>query len=116
MIRQHSWLDLAGEPPIRASGLDRLQERAPRLRVSVELSDGRLRLGFGKATLDLATAFTESDHPGQRAGTATILPPTAKDADAILAAIAGVADVEVPPRPHPPGLRTPLPVTLLGFH
>src|SRR4029079_11875905 len=46
----------------------------------------------------------------------TITPPDAKIADAILAAFAKAVEATVPTRPHEPGYRAPIAVSLHGVH
>src|SRR4051812_4403025 len=116
MNPQESWSDLAREPSIDVKGLARIQERMPRLRVDVVLTDAHLDLTFGKGSLRIALDPASSSQPGERSGSAKILPPDAEAADAILAAVARAAEAEVPARPHEPGFRPAIAVTQHGVH
>jgi tetratricopeptide (TPR) repeat protein len=116
MNPEESWSELAREPSIDVKGLARIQERLPRLRVDVVLTDAHLDLTFGKGSLRIELDPASSSKPGQRGGAARILPPDAQAADAILAAIARAAEAEVPARPHEPGFRPAVAVTQHGVH
>ena len=98
------------------TGLTRVQERAPKLRVDVEIDEAGLRLTFGKATVMLRTAPASSIGPGKRSGSATLVPVGDGAADAVLKAIAEAVGAEVPARPHPPGFCPPFAVILRGVH
>ena len=113
-----SFSTLTREPARATKKLATIVERMPKVRVDVALSAAKLRLTFGKSVLDIEIDrdSTSSDAPGQRSGLGSIVPPDAKVADAILAAIARAVSAEVPERPHTPGLRMPLAVSLSGLH
>lgn len=118
MNPEESWSELAREPSIDVKGLARIQERTPRLRVDVAITDTRLDLTLGKATLriDLGLDPAAASERGKRSGAGTIAPPEAKEADAILAAVARAAEAEVPARAHEPGFRAAIPVTVQATH
>jgi tetratricopeptide (TPR) repeat protein len=116
MNPEESWSELAREPSSDMKGLAKIQERLPHLRVDVALTDAQLRLGFGKSIVTIELEAAASSRPGQRSGAGAITPPDAKATDAILAAIARVVEGEVPARPHAPGFRAPLAITVTGVH
>jgi len=116
MNPEESWSELAREPSSDQKSLAKIQERMPHLRVDVVLTDAQLRLGFGKSIVTIDLDAASSSRPGQRSGAGSITPPEAKAADAILAAVARVVEAEVPARPHEPGFRSPIAVTLTGVH
>ena len=116
MNPEESWSELAREPSVDAKGLAKIQERMPHLRVDVALTDAQLRLGFGKSIVTIDLDPAEASRPGQRSGAGTMAPPEAKVADAVLAAVAKAVEAEVPARPHEPGFRAPIAVTLTGVH
>src|SRR5690348_4389168 len=102
MNPEESWSELARDLAVDMKGLARVQERLPRLRVDVALTDARLDLTFGKGSLSLDLGPASSSKPGYRSGAGTITPPDADAADAVLAALARAAEAEVPARPHEP--------------
>ncbi len=113
-----SWSELGREPAIDTKKkLDRVREKMPRLRVDVAFTNARIRLTLGKTivTLDLDRDVS-SEGPGARSGVGKITPPDAKAADAIVAAVARVAEADVPVRPYEPGLRAPIVVPMQGVH
>ena len=116
MNPEGSWSDLAREPAIDAKGLAKILERAPRVRVDVALTDTQIALSFGKSTLQIDLDHPSSGKPGQLHGTGTITPPDAKMADAILAAITKAVESTVPTRPHEPGYRPAIALSLHGSH
>ncbi len=116
MNPEESWSELARELAVDMKGLARIQERLPRLRVDVALTDAHLDLTFGKGSLSLDLGPASSSKPGHRSGTGTITPPDAEAADAVLAALARAAEAEVPARPHEPGFRPVIAIALHGVH
>lgn len=116
MNPEESWSELAREPAIDTKGLAKIQERMPRLRVDVVLTDAQLRLAFGKSIVTIDLDPAQAGRPSHRGGSGTMAPPEAKAADAILAAVAKAVETEVPARPHAPGFRSPSAVTLTGVH
>jgi hypothetical protein len=116
MNPEGSFRELAHEPAIDVKGLAKIQEKTPRLRVDVAITDAHLDLTFGKSTLRIDLADSTADRPGHRSGSGQITPPDAKMADAILAALAKAVEAEVPARPHEPGYRPAIAVALHGVH
>ncbi|MEP7120146.1 MAG: tetratricopeptide repeat protein [Byssovorax sp.] len=116
MNPEGTFRELALDAAIDAKGLAKIQEKTPRLRVDVALTDAHLDLTFGKSTLRIALADTTTSKPGHRSGAGRITPPDAKAADSILAAIARTVETTVPARPHEPGYRPAIAVALRGVH
>lgn len=116
MNPEESWSELAREPSTDVKGLARIQERMPRVRVDVAITDARIDLTFGKATLGIDLEHPSSSKPGHRSGAGTITPPDARVADAVLAAVARAVEAEIPARPHVPGFRPAIAVKQQGVH
>jgi hypothetical protein len=116
MKSEGTWSDLARDAAIDVKGLAKVQEKMPRVRVDVTLTDAQVDLAFGKTTLTIGLDPAVSSKAGHRGGAGTITPPDAKGADAILAAVVKAVEAEVPARPHEPGYRPAIAVTLHGVH
>lgn len=116
MNPEGSFRELARDAAIDAKGLAKIQERMPRVRVDVAITDAHLDLTFGKNTLRIDLADTTSSKPGHRGASGRITPPDAKAADAILAAVAKAVEADVPARPHEPGYRPSIAISVHGVH
>jgi hypothetical protein len=116
MNPEGSFRELANEAAIDAKGLAKIQEKTPRVRVDVALTDAHLDLNFGKSTLRIELADATSSKPGHRSASGQITPPDAKMADAILAALAKAVEADVPARPHEPGYRPSIAISVHGVH
>ena len=116
MNPEGSFRELAHEAAIDAKGLAKIQEKTPRVRVDVALTDAHLDLTFGKSTLRIELSDATSSKPGHLRASGQITPPDAKMADAILAALARAVEAEVPARPHAPGYRPSIAIAVHGVH
>ena len=80
MNPEGSWSELAREAAIDVKGLAKVQEKMPRLRVDITLTDAQVTLAFGKSTLQIHLDESTSSKPGQRDGAGQITPPDLKRA------------------------------------